>query len=60
MFKNFCPSALGINGRQSELIELALTYAFRGMDVDMTLSPQPLLNCTHSAKSLSNWVPSVR
>ncbi|MFG0263936.1 MAG: sugar phosphate isomerase/epimerase family protein [Rhodopirellula sp. JB055] len=35
MFKNFCPSALGINGRQSELIELALTYAFRGMDVDM-------------------------
>lgn len=35
MFKNFCPAALGINGRQSELIELALTYAFRGMDIDM-------------------------
>jgi len=35
MFKNFSPPALGINGRQSELIELALTYAFRGMDVDM-------------------------
>lgn len=35
MFKNFCPPALGINGRQSELIELALTYAFRGMDIDM-------------------------
>ncbi|MEM1226392.1 MAG: TIM barrel protein [Planctomycetota bacterium] len=35
MFKNFCPTALGINGRQSELIELALTYAFRGMDIDM-------------------------
>lgn len=35
MFKNFCPSALGINGRQSELIELALTYGFRGMDIDM-------------------------
>ncbi|MBB3207150.1 sugar phosphate isomerase/epimerase [Rhodopirellula rubra] len=35
MFKNFCPQALGINGRQSELIELALTYAFRGMDIDM-------------------------
>ena len=35
MFKNFSPQALGINGRQSELIELALTYAFRGMDVDM-------------------------
>ncbi len=36
MFKNFSPQALGINGRQSELIELALTYAFSGMDVDMT------------------------
>ena len=36
MFKNFSPQALGINGRQSELIELALTYGFRGIDVDMT------------------------
>lgn len=36
MFKNFSPPSLGINGRQSELIELALTYAFRGMDVDMS------------------------
>lgn len=35
MLKNFSPSALGINGRQSELIELALTYGFSGMDVDM-------------------------
>tara|TARA_R110002049_G_scaffold2750_2_gene21607 strand:- start:455163 stop:456080 length:918 start_codon:yes stop_codon:yes gene_type:complete len=36
MLKNFSPDALGINGRQSELIELALTYGFRGMDIDMT------------------------
>lgn len=36
MLKNFSPQALGINGRQSELIELALTYAFGGMDIDMT------------------------
>lgn len=35
MLKNFSPHSLGINGRQSELIELALTYAFRGMDVDL-------------------------
>lgn len=35
MLKNFSPNSLGINGRQSELIELALTYGFRGMDVDM-------------------------
>ena len=36
MFKNFSPPALGINGRQSEMIELALTYAFSGLDIDMT------------------------
>lgn len=35
MLKNFSPQSLGINGRQSELIELALTYGFRGMDVDL-------------------------
>ena len=35
MLKNFSPGALGINGRQSELIELALTYGFNAMDVDM-------------------------
>ncbi len=35
MLKNFSHSALGINGRQSELIELALTYGFTGMDIDM-------------------------
>ena len=35
MLKNFSPQSLGINGRQSELIELALTYGFTGMDIDM-------------------------
>jgi sugar phosphate isomerase/epimerase len=35
MLKNFSPQSLGINGRQSELIELALTYGFTSMDVDM-------------------------
>ena len=35
MLKNFSPGALRINGRQSELIELALTYGFTGMDIDM-------------------------
>lgn len=35
MLKNFSPHALGINGRQSELIELALTYGFTSMDIDM-------------------------
>lgn len=36
MYKNFSATLLGISGRQSELIELALTYGFRGIDVDMT------------------------
>jgi len=35
MFKNLSPSALGVTGHQSEIIELALTYGFRGMDLDV-------------------------
>lgn len=35
MIKNFSPHSLGINGRQTELLELALTYAFNGIDIDM-------------------------
>ena len=33
MFKNLSPSALGISGHQSEIIELALTFGFGGMDL---------------------------
>jgi len=35
MFKNLNASALGVTGHQSELIELALTYGFRGLDGDI-------------------------
>jgi len=35
MFKNLNASALGVSGHQSEIIELALTYGFRGIDVDI-------------------------
>ena len=35
MFKNLSPSALGISGHESEIIELALTYGFRGVDLDI-------------------------
>jgi sugar phosphate isomerase/epimerase len=35
MFKNFNPSFLGISGHQSEIIELALTYGFSGMDLNI-------------------------
>jgi sugar phosphate isomerase/epimerase len=33
MFKNLNPSFLGINGHQSELIELALSFGFGGIDI---------------------------
>jgi sugar phosphate isomerase/epimerase len=35
MFKNLSPSALGISGHESEIIELALTYGFKGMDLEV-------------------------
>ena len=35
MFKNLNPSYLGVSGHQSELIELALTYGFAGIDLNM-------------------------
>jgi sugar phosphate isomerase/epimerase len=35
MYKALNPRALGISGRQSEIIELALTYGFRGIEFDI-------------------------
>jgi sugar phosphate isomerase/epimerase len=35
MFKNLCPEALGVTGTQSELIELALSHGFRGLDLNI-------------------------
>lgn len=34
MYKNLNASTLGVSGRQSELIELAMTYGFKGLDID--------------------------
>jgi sugar phosphate isomerase/epimerase len=34
MYKNLSANILGISGRQSELIELAMTYGFKGLDID--------------------------
>ncbi len=36
MFKNLNASLLGVTGHQSEIIELALTFGFRGMDLEIT------------------------
>ncbi len=35
MYKNLNATVLGVSGRQSELIELAMTYGFRGLDIDI-------------------------
>ncbi|HIF31706.1 MAG TPA: sugar phosphate isomerase/epimerase [Planctomycetes bacterium] len=36
MYRNLSPQLLGLAARQSELIELVLTYGFRGLDIDMS------------------------
>ena len=35
MYKNLNATVLGVSGRQSELIELAMTYGFKGLDIDI-------------------------
>ncbi|HZZ26972.1 MAG TPA: TIM barrel protein [Pirellulales bacterium] len=35
MFRNLSPAALCITGRQSEIIELSLSYGFKGIDLDL-------------------------
>ena len=35
MYRNLSPAALGITGRQSEIIELSLSYGFKGIDIDL-------------------------
>jgi len=35
MFKNLNPDLLGVSGRDSEMIELALSHGFKGVDLDI-------------------------
>lgn len=35
MFKNLSTSSLGISGHRNEIIELVLSYRFKGMDIEM-------------------------
>jgi sugar phosphate isomerase/epimerase len=64
MYKNLNPSVLGASGRQSELIELAMTYGFRGLDIDgadllkraVSLGVDEATRYTRSAKlKLGGW-----
>ena len=34
MFKNLSPETLGISGQQNEVIELALSFGFKGIDLN--------------------------
>src|SRR5437762_2242719 len=36
MYKNLSPSAIGVFARQSELLEIALTHRFKGLEIDIT------------------------
>ena len=36
MYKSLSPSAIGVIGRQSELVEIALTHRFKGLEIDIT------------------------
>jgi sugar phosphate isomerase/epimerase len=36
MYKNLSPDALGIIGRQGEMLEITLTHRFKGLDIDIT------------------------
>lgn len=35
MFRNLSTDSLGVSGRQSEIIELALSFGFKGVDLDL-------------------------
>ncbi len=35
MFKNLSAEGIGLSGRQSEVIELALSFGFKGIDIDL-------------------------
>ncbi len=51
MFKNLNPKTLGVSGFQSEIIELALSNGFRGMDIDVVeVSDQVKSNGIESAR----------
>lgn len=36
MFKNLSPEAIGIFGRQGEMLEIALTHRYQGLELDIT------------------------
>jgi len=58
MFKNFSPPALNISGRQSEIIELALTYGFRGFNVDMSHMARQAQK--HDLKHATRFIDSAK
>ena len=58
MFRNLNPHLLGISGRQSELIELALSYGFKGIDIDLAEFQQTVK--TYSLAHARRLIDSAR
>ena len=56
MFLNLNAQSLGVSGRQSELIELALTYGFKGIDtdIDYLVRQTELHDFEHAARFFSS------
>jgi sugar phosphate isomerase/epimerase len=58
MFRNLNPHLLGISGRQSELIELVLSYGFKGIDIDLAEFQQAVK--TYSLSHARRLIDSAR
>ncbi len=45
MFKNLSSKHLGVSGSQNELIELALSFGFKGFDLDIVRAAVDGMQC---------------
>jgi len=56
MFRNLSPAALAITGRQSEIIELSLSFGFKGVDIDLVDFQQTVktYNLAHARRLLDS------
>jgi sugar phosphate isomerase/epimerase len=58
MFKNLSTDGIGVSGRQSEVIELALSFGFKGIDLDLVDFQQQVK--THGVPHARRLLDSAR
>lgn len=58
MFKNLSPADLGVSGRESEIIELALSHGFKGLDLNLNEFAEQV--STHGFDKASRLIKSAR